>query len=77
MEFLRKVCLKGLGNFPPTTSSTEFDIDTDFFWPRHATLLHTLPSWQELREVIAAEEREKAAQVIFDKEKDFQEIAER
>ena len=48
-----------------------------FFWPRHATLLHTLPSWQELREVIAAEEREKAAQVIFDKEKDFQEIAER
>ena len=51
--------------------------DTDHFGPSHTTLLQTLPSWQELREVIAAEEREKAAQVIFDKEKDFQEIAER
>ena len=40
-------------------------------------LLHTLPSCQDLRELIAAEEREKAAQVIFEKEKDFQEIAER
>ena len=36
-----------------------------------------MPRCQELRELIAAEEREKAAQVILEKEKDFQEIAER